>query len=239
MNTLTLEPLESIDSREKEMFRTLRTNIEFTGIENQIITVTSCYPNDGKSTVSYNLACAFAEAGKRTLFIDADLRKSIFLSRYQIQQEIRGLSHLLSGQSQLDDVLYETNIPNLYTILTGVFPMNPTELLGNQRFGSLLASVRKSFEYIVIDTPPIGSVVDAAVVAKQGDASLLVLDADTVSRGDAQRMVNQMKTANPNILGVVLNKVDTKNGGYYYAKRYKGYYKYGYGYGYGYEQSDK
>lgn len=237
MNKLTLAPLESIDSREKEVFRALRTNIEFTGVENRVITVTSCYPNDGKTTVSYNLACAFAESGKKTLLIDADLRKSIFMSRYQIRQEVCGLSHLLSGQRQLDDVLYETNIKNLYTILTGVFPMNPTELLGNQRFGALLSSVRQGFEYIIIDTPPIGSVIDAAVIAKQSDASLLVLASDVVSRGEARHMVDQLKTANPNILGVVLNKVDGKGGGYYYGKRYKGYKKYGYGYGY--EQSDK
>ncbi|MCD8355069.1 MAG: CpsD/CapB family tyrosine-protein kinase [Clostridia bacterium] len=230
MNKLTLEPLESIDSREKEMFRTLRTNIEFTGIENQVITITSCYPNDGKTTVSYNLACAFAESGKKTLLIDGDLRKSIFMSRYKIQQEVRGLSHLLSGQNTLEDVLYETNIQNLHVILTGVFPMNPTELLGNQRFDALLSSVRHRFEYIIIDTPPIGSVIDAAVTAKQSDASLLVLASDTVSRGEARRIVSQLKNANSNILGVVLNKVDSKSGGYYYGKRYKGYNKYGYGY---------
>lgn len=245
MNSLTLDPLETIDSREKEMFRTLRTNIEFTGVENQVITITSCYPNDGKTTVAYNLACAFAEAGKKTLLMDADLRKSIFMSRFQIRQEVHGLSHLLSGQNQLDDVLYETNIPNLYAILTGVFPINPTELLGNQRFDALLTSVRQKFEYIIIDTPPIGSVIDAAVTAKQSDASLLVIASDVVSRGEARRMVDQLKSANPNILGVVLNKVDSRSGGYYYGKRYKGYskygykYGYGYGYGYGYEQSDK
>lgn len=231
MNKLTLDPLEAINSREKEMFRTLRTNIEFTGIENKVITVTSCYPNDGKTTISYHLACAFAESGKKALLIDADLRKSIFMSRYQIRQEVCGLSHLLSGQNRLEEVLYETNVENLYVLLTGVFPMNPTELLGNQRFGELLSVVRQMFEYIIIDTPPIGSVIDAAVVAKQSDASLLVLASDVVSRGEARRIVNQLKNANPNILGVVLNKVSNKGSSYYYGKKYKGYTKYGYGYG--------
>ena len=239
MNKLTLDPQEVIDSREKEMFRTLRTNIEFTGVENKVITVTSCYPNDGKTTVSYHLAAAFAESGKKTLFIDADLRKSIFMSRYQIRQEVCGLSHLLSGQAKLDEVLYETNIENLYVVLTGVFPMNPTELLGNQRFGEFLSLVRQEFAYIIIDTPPVGSVIDAAVVAKQSDASLLVLASDVVSRGEARRIVNQLKNANPNILGVVLNKVDSRGSSYYYGKRYRGYNKYGYGYGYGYGNTSK
>lgn len=233
MNKLLLETLDSIDNRGKEMFRTLRTNIEFTGVENKVLAITSCYPNDGKTTVSFHLACAFAESGKRTLLIDADLRKSVMMSRYQINQEVYGLSHLLSGQNKLDEVLYETNIENLYVLLAGVFPMNPTELLGNHRFGRLLSSVRDIFNYIIIDTPPIGSVIDAAVVAKQSDAALMVLASDVVPRGEARRMVNQLKNANPNILGVVLNKINSQNGGYY-GKQYKGYYKY-----YGYGQSDK
>lgn len=231
MNKITLDAQETVNSREKEMYRTLRTNIEFTGVENQIITVTSCYPNDGKTTVSFNLACAFAESGKKTLFIDADLRKSVFMGRYQIRQVVKGLSHLLSGQKELDNVLYETNIENLSVILTGVFPMNPTELLGNQRFADLLAAVREMYDYVIIDTPPIGSVIDAAVVAKQSDASILVLASDSVSRSEARHVVEQLKNANSNILGVVLNKIDSKGGNYYYGKKYKGYYKYGYGYG--------
>ena len=102
--------------------------------------------------------------------------------------------------------------------------MNPTELLGNNRFETLIAAVRNTFEYIIIDTPPIGSVVDAAVIAKHCDGSILVLAEDKASRMEARRAVEQMRTANPNILGVVLNKVEISRGSYY-AKNYRNYYQ--------------
>ena len=137
MNKLEIT-VDEISSREREIYRTLRTNIEFTGIENRVIAVTSCVPNDGKSTVSYELAGAFAENGKKTLLIDADLRKSVLLNRLGIQEQVKGLSHVLSGQCNINDVICATNRTNLYMIPAGVFPTNPTELVGNERFEKLL-----------------------------------------------------------------------------------------------------
>lgn len=199
--------MDEISSREREIYRTLRTNIEFTGIENRVIAVTSCAPNDGKSTVSYELAGAFAENGKKTLLIDADLRKSVLLNHLGIQEEVKGLSHVLSGQCNINDVICATNRTNMYMIPAGVFPTNPTELLGNERFEKLLKAVKDVFAYVIIDTPPIGVVIDAAVVAKSA--------------------VEQIKSSNSNILGVVLNKVDVKSNGYY--GKYDTYKNYGYG----------
>lgn len=209
--------------REKERYRTLRTNIEFSGVENRIIAVTSCTPNDGKSTISYHLACMLAESGKNTLLIDADMRKSVLLQRYKVSGEVNGLSHFLAGKMSAPKVVYETNVEHLYLMPSGVFPTNPTELLGNFRMEALIASLKKAFDYVIIDTPPIGAVIDAAVVAKQCDASLMVVAYDTTSRTEARKMIAQMKNANPNFLGVVLNKVKVSESSYYY-KRYGSYY---------------
>ncbi len=100
MNRITIGEESSRTNREKEVYRTLRTNIEFTGVENRAIAITSCTPNDGKTTVSYNLACAFADGGKKTLLVDADLRKSVLFHRLQVQDSVKGLSHYLSGQGE-------------------------------------------------------------------------------------------------------------------------------------------
>lgn len=223
MEKIVLKEQYPMTNREKEIYRTLRTNIEFSGIENQVIAITSCTPNDGKSTVSYYLASALAESGKRTLIIDADLRKSVFMQRFQIDKKLNGLSHFLSGQLGIDEVIYSSNKEKLYILPSGVFPSNPTELLGNGRMKKLIPALKESFDYVIIDTPPLGSVIDAAVISKKCDASMLILSYDTSSKTEAKKVVEQLKAANSNFLGVVINKADVKTRGYY--KKYNGYYK--------------
>lgn len=224
MESIILNDDNKLSNREKEMYRTLRTNLEFTGVENRVISITSCAPDDGKSTVSFQLACALAESGKSTIYVDADMRRSVFAQRYNIDTEMKGLSHFLSGKIDTSDVIYVTNKEKFYVLPTGVFPSNPTELLGNSRMNVLITALKKVFDYVIIDTPPLGSVIDAAVVSKFCDASMLVLASNTTSRAEAKKVIAQLKTANPNFLGVVLNKVDMKGSGYYYKR-------YGYGYG--------
>lgn len=229
MEILEINNQVELSLREKEVYRALRTNLEFTGTENKVIAVTSCTPNDGKTMISYNLALALAEGGKTTLVIDADLRRSVLMQRLNVTKSTKGLSHFLAGHVNADEVIFYTNKKNLYLIPPGVFPSNPTELLGKQRFTELLAFLRKSFDYVIIDTPPLGSVIDAAVIAKSCDGSILVVAADQSARHEVQQVVAQLKAANSNFLGVVLNKVDYKGGNYYYKRYgYKGYYN-GYG----------
>lgn len=238
MDKIILTEKAALTNREKEVYRTLRTNIEFTGIENKVICVTSCIPDDGKTTVSYQLAVTFAENGKKVLYIDADLRKSVFTQRYQIQNRPKGLTHYLSGQEAVSEVLYKTNKERLYVIPVGAFPNNPTELFGKERFGQMLEELKKIFDYIIVDTPPLGSVIDAAVIAKKCDASILVVAADKCSRRFVKNVVGQLKGANENFLGVVLNKVEMDNHGYY-GKAYKGYYgKYYQSYGLGFDEEE-
>ncbi|MGL5434746.1 MAG: polysaccharide biosynthesis tyrosine autokinase [Lachnospiraceae bacterium] len=212
---------------EKEIYRILRSNIEFTGVENKVIAVTSCRPNDGKSTVSYALASMFAEAEKTCVFVDADMRKSVLLQRLELKDLKIGLSDFLSGQKPLEKILYQMKTPNLCLIPTGKFPPNPTELLANERFAELIRALRQEFDYIIVDTPPLGNVIDAAVAAKICDGSILVVPSDYYRYSEVVSVKEQLYSANKNILGVVLNHFNIKRNGHnqggYYGKNYSKY----------------
>lgn len=227
MDKLQLVDRVPLTNREKEVYRTLRTNIEFTGVENRVIAVTSCLPGDGKTSVSFQLACAFAENEKKTLFVDADLRKSVFVQRYEIKGNPKGLSHYLSGQEVLSKLIYKTNKEALYVMPVGSFPSNPTELFSKQRFAQLMEEAKKVFDYVIVDTPPLGSVIDAAVIAKMCDASILTVASNSCSRTAVKNVIAQLRNANPNFLGIVLNKVDMAKSSYYTRKSGVYYYKEG------------
>ena len=216
---ITIPP---IDRRGSEAYKTLRTNLQFCGTDVKSIAITSCTPEEGKTTTSLNLAKALAESGKRVLLIDADLRKSVLISRCRVHQSVRGLSHYLSGQMAFGDVVCSTNIPNMHIIFAGKVPPNPAELLGGKNFQMMMQKLKDIYDYIIVDTPPLGSVIDAAVIANVCDGSVLVLSANTISRRFAKKVADQLKMANCPVLGVILNKVDAKNSTYgkYYGKYY-------------------
>ena len=216
---ITIPP---IDRRGSEAYKTLRTNLQFCGTDVKSIAITSCTPAEGKSTTSLNLAKALAESGKRVLFIDADLRKSVLISRCRVKQSVLGLSHYLSGQAAFGDVVCSTNIPNMHIIFAGKVPPNPAELLGGKNFKLTMQKLKEIYDYIIVDTPPLGSVIDAAVIANECDGSVMVLSANTISRRFAKKVADQLKMAKCPVLGVILNKVDAKNSTYgkYYGKYY-------------------
>lgn len=220
--------LKMEDYRKNEAFKSLRTNIEFSGVENKVIAITSCTQNEGKSSVSLALAKSIAEAGKTVLFIDADLRKSVLLGRYKIKQEVKGLTHFLSGQAELKEVLCKTEEKGLYMIFAGPVPPNPAELLGGKKFAALIESVRQRYDYVIIDTPPLGSVIDGAIVSGICDAAVLVIAANTISYKFARSVKAQLEKSGCKILGAVLNKVDIRQKKYYgrYNKYYGGYGEY-------------
>ena len=122
-----------------------------------------------------SLAASLAEGEKKVLFIDADLRKSVLLGRHKVVGDLKGLSHFLSGQAELKDVITKTQDPNLSFIFAGVVPPNPAELLGTKKFAGLINGARKSYDYVIIDAPPLGSVIYAAIISKNCDASVLVI----------------------------------------------------------------
>lgn len=215
-----------LDFRTKEAFKTLRTNIEFSGSDVKVVCVTSCTPNEGKSNTSFELARSFAENGKKVLLIDADLRKSVMRYRHKKGWVRFGLSNFLVGRAPLQDVVCVTNIRNLHLIFSGPVPPNPSELLGNRWFAKMMEEARNIYDIIIVDTPPLGSVIDTAVVAKYCDGAIIVIESGATSRRFARRVKGQLEVTNCRILGVVLNKVHMGNKGYYgkyYGKYYGNY----------------
>lgn len=206
----------------EEAIKTLRTNIQFTGTEVKSIVVTSCYPNEGKSDVVFQLALEIGKMGKKVLILDADIRKSSYINRFQVKQKIEGLSQYLSGQSRLQDIVYSTNFQGVDIIFAGPTAPNPSELLAQESFASLLHGMRGKYDYVLADTPPVGSLTDAAVVARQCDGAILVIESDLVSRRIAAKAKEQLEMSGCHILGAVLNKVDIKKNKYY--SKYSYYY---------------
>lgn len=222
MKTVEINKLVRLDFQGREAYKTLRSNIQFCGSDIKIIGLTSCIPNEGKSSVSLNLAISMAEAGKKTVFVDADLRKSVLVGRYRINQSLRGLAHYLSGINSKDDIIYQSNIDNLYMIFSGPVPPNPSELLGGEKFTDLIKKLSEEYDYVIIDTPPLGSVIDSAVIAKVCNGMILVIEANNISYKFAQKVKQQLEMTGCPILGAVLNKVDISEKGYgkYYGKYY-------------------
>lgn len=216
------------DIRKKDYFyeeaiKTLRTNIQFTGKNVKTIMFTSCFPNEGKSDVTFQLCQEIGNMGKRVLLIDADIRKSAYVSRYPIKQKVNGLSQYLSGQLAKEFLIYQTNFLNVDIIFAGPMAPNPSELLEEEAFRELLAEVRGYYDYIIIDTPPVGSVIDAAIIAKESDGAVLVIESERVSYKVAQKSMEQLEKTGCKILGAVLNKVNIEKNKYY--GKYDYYYK--------------
>lgn len=214
---------DKLDFKASEAFKTLRTNILFCGSDIKVICLTSSTPNEGKTSVSMQLATSFAEAGKRVLFVDADIRKSVIVGRYKVQGELLGLTHYMTGQKGLEEVIYATEQEELDIIFAGPVAPNPTELLGGEEFKELIESERDNYDYIIIDAPPLGSVIDAAIIAKHVDGAIIVVESCAISYKLAQSVKSQLEKSECRILGVVLNKMDLEKNGYYgsyYGKYY-------------------
>ncbi len=207
----------------EEALKTLRTNIQFTGKNIKTILLTSCFPNEGKSDISMQLAKEIGKAGKRVLLIDADIRKSAYVTRYRVRKTVKGLSQYLSGQAAESEVRYRTNFENVDIIFSGPVAPNPSELLNDPAFGELITRLRQEYDYILLDTPPMMNLIDAAIVARECDGAILVIESGRVSYKLAQKVLEQLKKSGCKVLGAVLNKVDMKNDRKYSA--YSSYYK--------------
>lgn len=227
--SITLTDSNPGDYFYEEAMKTLRTNVQFCGKNNKVILLTSSHGGEGKSDTSFHLAAELGKAGKKVLLIDADIRNSKYRSRYNIEGETGGLSQYLSGQiEQIDDVVCKTNYENLFMILSGPFAPNPTEMLGDEQFGNLLKAARKVFEYVIVDTPPLGTVVDAAIVGQYCDGAVIVIESNTTSYRICQKVKSQLEMSGCKVLGVVLNRADIRGKAYYSSpykrKRYGGEY---------------
>jgi polysaccharide biosynthesis transport protein len=197
-------------SAEAEAFRSLRTNIFFANVDRrpQTILITSAVPLEGKSVVSANLALAFAQAGTPTILIDADLRRPSQHRLFRINRN-PGLTSLLTGETSISTVPQMEVAPNLIVIPSGPLPPNPAELLSSTRMAALISELRQLTKEsaLIIDTSPLLSVTDAAVLATRVDGCVLVIDSSRTHAGVAQRALEALRQVRAPILGVVLNNV--------------------------------
>lgn len=210
----------------QESLKVLRTNMMFSGTNIRAVGLTSFGASEGKTTISLHLANSLAQMGKKVLLVDADLRKSVLAGRLRIKGKVEGLSHYLSGLSNVSDLLRETDVPGLYIMFAGTRVPNSTDLLGGESFARLIAALKETFDYVIVDTAPLGQVVDCALMAPVLDGVMMVIDSTKNSYKLERRIKAQLEKANGKVLGVILNQVDYKDRlGYYgYGKRYGGYY---------------
>lgn len=200
-----------------ESYRMLRTNIEFSAIDQsmQIIMVTSSKPSEGKSTTSANIAVAFAQSNKKVLLIDADMRKPMQHRMFGKSNRI-GLTTALFQQKELGDVVQMTNTDNLWFMPAGPTPPNPSELLSSNRMAALLEAVKRTYDVIIVDTPPILFVTDAQIVAAQSDGVVLVVDSGKVKKETAAKAKASLDHVKAKVIGVVLNNVPRERSDSYY-----------------------
>ena len=230
MKKLVMDLPEINDYRMVEGLNQLKTNLAFCGKDIKVITMTSSVLNEGKSSVSLSLSRTLAESGKKILMVDADLRKSVMAARYHIQGIDKGLSHYLTGQAEVEDIIYETEVEGLCITVAGQLSPDPTSILDSEQFEQFIEKVRDMFDYVIIDTPPLGIVIDAVIIGKYTDGAVIVIEQGVIKRKIVQDVIKQLKRGEVRILGAVLNKVDERIGAY-------GNYEYKYSYSY-YGESD-
>jgi non-specific protein-tyrosine kinase len=211
MTAATSQPLVTVAqprSPISEAYRSLRTSIQFLGLDRtvQTILVTSPGPEEGKSTTLANLAVTFAEAGREVLAVDCDLRRPSLHQIFELPNE-NGLTAVMREEKTLDEVILATEVSHLRLLPSGPLPPNPSELLGSPRMDRIIESLRSLAEIILFDSPPTIAVTDAAVLGAKVDGVLLVISAGKTKRDHAVRAKALLQKGNANVLGVVLNNV--------------------------------
>lgn len=221
----------------QEAMNRLRVNVKFSGKGIKSIMVTSSVPNEGKSHVSVSLWRLLAEGGFRTVLVDCDLRKSVLKTElnYVYEGEYQGLDYYLSGLAEYSDVVHQTNVEHADIVPITNLLQNPSTLLEDDRFRDLFQKLRADYDYVIVDTPPLISVSDAALIVQNCDGAILVVRSGMTPRSLVRKSLGQLERSNCHVLGTVLNgvKAGTSAYGKYYGKHYGGYYGRYYGNYYG------
>ena len=206
---------------------TLLANVEFSSIDEPVKTVaiTSSIPNEGKSTIALSLAAAAGQTGKSVLVMEGDLRRRSLLAALNAHPQ-HGLHAVLTGSCPLVDAAVETPLKGVVFLDAEPGIPNPEEILSSRRYASLLELARNTYDFVIVDTPPVGAFADAAVVARQVDGAILVVRENFTDKRDAVLAMNQLRASTAHVLGVVMNCEERASGG-------------GYGYYYGYYYEDK
>jgi len=205
-----------------EAIKVLRTNLMFCGANVRVVGLSSHKEAEGKSAIAFQLAVSLTQTGKRVLLLDADIRMSCLERRLHIKGEVKGLSHYLSGLANANELLVETDVEGLYIMFAGKRVPNAAELLGSEGLARLIPALKDSFDYVIVDTAPLGEVIDCAVVAPHLDGVLLVVDSSNNSCKSERAVQRQLEKSGGKVLGVVLNKIEYKQKKGYYGEHYSG-----------------
>jgi capsular exopolysaccharide synthesis family protein len=200
-----------------EAYKAMRTNLLFSSIDQEIktIVVTSASPGEGKSRTAANLAVALAQAGHRTVIIDADFRRP---TQHRIFGRVRnvGLANMiLHDQPEAELVVPVPEVPNLWVLTSGPIPPNPSELLGSSSMRAVLSQLRQAFTYVIVDTPPVNAVTDPIVLATSADGVILVIEQRRTTYPSLVRAKRVLDRVNVTTLGAVMNKLRAAGGDYY------------------------
>lgn len=211
-----------------ESCRALRTNILFSGAERdlKLLLISSANQREGKTTTCIYLGTTMAQSGQRVLLVDTDMRRPRLHESLGVPRQ-HGLSNLILGDRDYEDVIKTTEIPNLYVLPCGPLPPNPAELLMTSRFEAILGELAKRFDRVILDSPPVQAVTDAVVLSKLVNGVVLVVRADKTLREDVRRSAKQISDVNGWTAGVIVNEINASD---------RAYYSYSYGYGYGSEE---
>ncbi|MDR3594817.1 CpsD/CapB family tyrosine-protein kinase [Clostridium sp.] len=199
-----------------EAYRTLRTNIQYSSFDKEIktIVVTSAQAAEGKSTVSGNLALAFAQNEKKVIIVDCDLRKPSVHKNFKISN-LKGLSEVLIGKEKLDEVIQSRN-ENLDILPSGKIPPNPSEMLASSSMNNLIENLKQKYDIVILDSAPLQAVTDAQILSTKVDGTILVIRAQRTNRQAVSEAKNLLTKVGSNIIGTVLHAVENTRGKYYY-----------------------
>ncbi len=221
-----------------ESIRTIRTSVLMSALDSpkKVIVITSSVPEEGKTTVSFNLACALAQV-KRVLLVDADLRRPKIGRLIGRDKDSPGLSHLVSGVAPVSDCVYQHEQGGFHILPAGFIPPNPLEMISSTKFLEVLEKLKEAFDVVLIDSPPVQLVSDAVVLSQSANTVIYVVKADSTPYQLARNGIKRLNMSNAPLLGVVLNQLDLERAEKYYGeysgysryRGYKGYYAYGYG----------
>ena len=232
MKVINIRDMKSLDYAGEEALNTICTNLAFSGRNLKKIVLTSNTMSEGKSWIAMHVVANLAQRGRKVVLVDADLRRSFLLQRYKmdIKGEVVGLAHYLTGQCELDDAIYQTNMYGACIIPAGHDVSNPVSLVDSPFFKQMLDKLSERFDMIIIDSPPIGMVIDAAEIADSCDGTVLVIEYNKTRLREIRECKYQMEQSGTPVLGCIINKVsfETLSAKKYYNKSYYNHYSSGY-----------